>query len=250
MATNFFFNNFRNSQEQLLIESLIVESIKIYGMDMVYLPKTVVDYDPVYGEAPASRFVRAYPIEMYIRNIDSFEGDGTFLSKFNLEIRDQVTFTLARKAFFDETIANALERPNEGDLIYFPLNNKIFEIKYVKNDAIFYQLGALQTWDLKCELFEYSNELFETGIEEIDVLSRKYSLSMVNMGLLAEEPLSDVDLRYPWITDESGFPVVQEAHDIDAGVMDPFADNDEIQEEADDFLDFSERDPFSDGGTY
>jgi len=84
MATNFFFNNFRNSQEQLLIESLIVESIKIYGMDMVYLPKTVVDYDPVYGEAPASRFVRAYPIEMYIRNIDSFEGDGTFLSKFKL----------------------------------------------------------------------------------------------------------------------------------------------------------------------
>jgi len=102
MATNFYFNNFKSSQEQLLIENLIVEAIKIYGHELYYLPRTRDAYDPIYGESPLSSFNNAYMLEMYIKNVEGFAGEGDFLSKFNLEIRDRVTFTMARRIFNDE----------------------------------------------------------------------------------------------------------------------------------------------------
>ncbi len=238
MATNFFFNNFQNSQEQLLIENLIIESIKIYGHDVFFIPRTPIAIDVIYGEDPLREYVSAIPIEMFIKNIEGFAGEGDFLSKFNIQIRDQITFSVARRIFSDEVgIYDDKVRPNEGDLIYFPLNRKIFEIKFVEHEAIFYQLGALQMYDLKCELFEYNNEYFDTGIEDIDKMMIKYSNSVENFALLTEDGLI--------LTDEYEYPIVQGEYDINEN--DIMANNDEIEDEADSIIDFSERDPFSEG---
>lgn len=236
MATNFYFNNFGSSQEQLLIENLIIESIKIYGMDMYYLPKTIAAEDSLYGEAPASEFNSNYSIEMYIKNVEGFEGEGDFLSKFNLEIKDRVTFTVARRIFQDE-VGNfeAMVRPNEGDLIFFPLNNKVFEIKFVEHEAIFYQMGSLQTFDLVCELFEYQNQKLNTGIPEVDAYYEQYSSSLATDSVLTEDGLI--------LTDEDGFPIsLVETNVASANVA---SDNVIIQTESDEFIDFSEIDPFA-----
>lgn len=238
MATNFFFNNFQNSQEQILIEDLIIESIKIYGLDMVYLPRTPIDVDTIYGEDPLREYTHSVPVEMYIKNIEGFAGEGDFLSKFNIQIRDQITFSIARRAFENEVGSyESLVRPREGDLIFFPLNKKIFEIKFVEHEAIFYQLGALQMYDLKCELFEYNNEVFDTGILDVDLLMQNY-----NLGLDAFSIKTESDLR---LTDEDTYDLMQESYDINENSI--MADNDEIESEADAIIDFSERDPFSDG---
>ena len=131
----------------------------------MYIPRTAVSIDKIYGEDPLREYNTAYPVEMYIKNIEGFAGEGDFLSKFNIQIRDQITFSLARRVFAQEVGSYSdTIRPNEGDLIFFPLNKKIFELKFVEHEAIFYQMGSLQMYDLKCELFEYNNELFNTGI--------------------------------------------------------------------------------------
>jgi hypothetical protein len=238
MATNFFFNNFENSQEQLLIENLIIESIKIYGHDVFYIPRKPIDEDLLLGEDPLREYIRAIPIEMYIKNVEGFAGEGDFLSKFNLQIRDQITFSVARRVFSDEVDTQevqALSRPREGDLIFFPLNRKIFEIKFVEHEPVFYQLGSLQFYDLKCELFEYNNEYFETGLPDVDKLMNNFSLNMNIFAILTETGLP--------ITDEDGYTILQENYDINEN--DVLATNDEIEEEADLFIDFTEKNPFS-----
>lgn len=244
MATNFFFNNFFNSQEQVLIEDLIIESIKIYGLDVIYLPRSTGSVDKIFFEDKTRTYLSAVPVEMYVKNVEGFAGDGDFLSKFNLEIRDQITFTIARRVFANEvgaadvTIGDiARDRPLEGDLIYFPLNKKIFEIRFVEHEDVFYQMGSLQVYDLKCELYEYSNEYFSTGIREVDQLSENYTLDLSAYGVKTETGL--------WITDEDGYPLIQERYDINTA--DPIATNDEFEEVADAFIDFTERDPFSEG---
>lgn len=239
MASNFFFNNFGASQEQFLIENLVIESIKIYGHDAFYCPRTLVNKDEIYGEDTISDYNTQYMVEMYIKNVMGFEGEGDFLSKFNLQIRDQITFTIARRVFFDEigNYAN-LDRPQEGDLIYLPLNKKVFVVKFVEHEAIFYQLGALQTYDLVCELFEYSNENLNTGIEDIDNLQINYSFNMSAYALLTEDNFV--------LQDENGYDLVRE-HIYSEIVGDSFEDNTEIETEADAVIDFSELDPFSEG---
>ena len=238
MATNFFFNNFQNSQEQILIEDLIIESIKIYGLDMIYVPRNPVSIDVVYGEDPLREYLHAVPVEMYVKNIEGFAGEGDFLSKFNIQIRDQITFSIARRVFADE-VGNleSIIRPREGDLIFLPLNKKLFEIKFVEHEAIFYQLGALQMWDLKCELFEYNNEYFETGIEDIDNLMNKYSHDLSLLSIRTESGMN--------LTDQDEYIIMQEDYDINEN--DTLANNDELELEAESLLDFSERDPFSEG---
>jgi hypothetical protein len=166
---------------------------------------------------------------MYIKSVDGFTGDGTLFSKFNLEIRDRVTFTVTRRVFSEEiSTTEAFQRPREGDLIYFPLNGKIFEIKYVDNLAMFYQLGALQVWDIECELYEYSNERFDTGIPEVDQVQDLYSTALVDGTALV---------------DDSGVTL----SDINLNAVESTIDNDDLQSESDGFIDFSERDPFSEG---
>ena len=214
MARNFYFSNFENSMEQDLIEDLVIESIRIYGIDTWYMPRTFVAKDELLNEDDLSTFNDAYMIEMYIRNVDGFEGEGDFLSKFGLQIRDSMTLTVAMRTFNAEVAKYSEElRPNEGDLIYFPLNRKIFKVMHVEHENVFYQMGSLQMYDLRVELFEYSGERFQTGVDEIDKL------------------LVDYDL-----TSNTAFANVES--------FDTIADNFTIETEADLILDFDENNPF------
>ena len=238
MATNFYFNNFKSSGEQLLLENLIIESIKIYGEDMYYVPRKLNNYDKVYGADDQSSYEQAFSMEMYIKSIDGFSGDGDFMSKFGLEIRDQVVFSMAQRIFTAE-VGNYTKqpRPNEGDLIFFPLNGKCFQIKYVNKFEMFYQLGALQTWEVTCELFEYSNEKFSTGIPEIDSIQTKYSTNQLDWTIQTQD-------GYAILDEDSNYIVLEGA---DLSTLIAAADNDEIQRESDQFVDFSSQDPFSEG---
>lgn len=244
-TVNHYFNNFQNSMEQVLIEDLIIESIRIYGMEVFYMPRTLVNKDLLFGEATLSKFEYAYPIEMYIKSVDGFEGDGDFLSKFGLEIRDAVTLTVARRRFSEEIEdtettdvedAYGIGRPAEGDLIYLPLNGKIFEVKFVEHESIFYQMGSLQVYDLRCELFEYSHEQLDTGIAEIDAIEDAYSGDMQFTQILMEN--GDA------LTTEAGDHIINDGYRIEDS--DNQANNEyyTTQSETLNFIDWSESNPF------
>jgi hypothetical protein len=249
-TTNLYFNNFAFSQEQNLIENLIIESIRIYGIDVFYLPRTLVAEDNLFGEDVLSKFEHAYQIEMYIKSVDGFQGDGDFLSKFGLEIRDEMVLTVARRRFGEEIAVEnttphdeeqGVGRPAEGDLIYFPLNGKIFEVKFVEHEAIFYQMGSLQTYDLTLELFEYSHEIIDTRIPEIDAIEDNYSGVKQNLELLDEASNR--------LVFEDGFAIVQEEYKIET--TDNQANNEFFQTASNiSFIDFSEINPFSEGGSW
>lgn len=243
MATNFYFRNYDASNEQDLLHDLIIEAIKIYGEDMYYVPRELKRYDRLYGEDAISEYNRAILVEFYIKSVDGFGGDGSFMSKFGLEIRDQAVFSISQRVFSAEVAALTGQlRPNEGDLIYFPLNQKCFKIMYVKKQEIFYPMGTLPTWEITVELFDYGNERFNTGIAEIDKLQTQFSLNILDYALRSESGQV--------LLDESENIIVNE--DYDLSVLDPAADNDAIQEGttnfpdgSDDFIDFSERNPFA-----
>ena len=243
MITNPLFNNFQNTLEQETLDSLIVEAIKVYGQDMYYIPRTEVNYDGIYGEDDVSKYELAYLFEIYIKSIDGFGGQGSFLSKFGLEIRDQVTFSIARKTFEMEVQKDneTITRPREGDLIYFPLNKKCFEIKYVDNKPFFYQFGTLQMYDVQCELFEYSNEIFNTGIEEIDEIQQKFSFNAYDYALEANTDLA-------LATGDDAILTTQDYIDIPE-TYDPLADNNRIETESardtsDTLINWDEKNPF------
>ena len=208
---------------------------------MYYVPRTLNNKNEVYGEDDISSYDSATLVEFYIKNVDGFGGDGNFMSKFGLEIRDQVTFVIAKRVF-DEEIGWAANyvRPREGDLIYFPLNHKLFQIKYVDNKPIYYPMGALQTYELTCELFEYSGEQFNTGVADIDDIQDKLSLDIFDYGINTED-------NFTLATEDDDLLVLE---NFAVETIDPLADNDSIEQEALDFLDFTERDPFSEKGTY
>lgn len=245
MATNFYFNNFSSTGEQNLYEDLIIESIKIYGEDMYYIPRVITNYDKLLGEDASSQYNHAIMVELYIKSVDGFTGDGNFMSKFGLQIRDQVVFSIAQRTFNQEVaIVTDQVRPNEGDLIYFPLNRKCFQIKFVNKFEMFYQFGALQTFELTCELFEYSNEQFNTGIAEIDAIQQNYSVNILDYVIMDEEGVN--------LTDEDSNYLVVEGYKPET--INPASENDTIQQGtdnfplgSDDFIDFTEKDPFSEG---
>jgi len=240
-TTNFYFNNHANSGEQYLIEDLIIESIKIYGIECFYLPRTMVAEDNLFGEDVLSKFDDAYPLEMYVKSTDGFEGDGDFLSKFGLEIRDEMVLTISQRRFGEEVIvADTTEdigRPAEGDLIYFPLNGKTFEVKFVEHEAIFYQMGSLQTYDLRCELFEYSHQVIDTGIADIDAVEDTYSGDMRFFELLDEDGNA--------LVFESGDKMIQEGFRVETA--DKQANNEFFQTSSADFINWTETNPFSEG---
>mgnify|MGYP003338800936 CR=1 FL=1 len=176
MATNLFFNNFPKNitSEQLLVEDLVIEAMKINGMDVYYMPRSTRDqFDFLYGEDPLKSYYNAYPIEVYLEDVTGMEGEGDFISKFGLEIRDEITFLISRRRF--AATVNQI-RPNEGDLIYVPLLQNFFEITMVEhenNQAMYYTLGRgrggnVYVYALKLKQFVFSNEIIETGIAEID----------------------------------------------------------------------------------
>ena len=181
MPTNVFFSRGVTS-EQRLYEDIIVESLKIYGQDLWYIPRVIVR-DELLNDVVSSSFSDAYAIEMYISNTDGFEGDQTIMSKFGLEIRDQATFIVARRSWerfvglYNNTV-NSI-RPLEGDLLYYPPTKSFFEIKFVEHERPFYQLNNLVVYELQCELFEYSDERFETGRADIDEVQSNNALSII-----------------------------------------------------------------------
>jgi hypothetical protein len=172
MSTNSYFRTFDAKNEQELLHSLVTESIQIYGHDVSYIPRTLVNTDTILGEDSISEYKDAHSVEMYIKSVDGFEGEGDLISKFGLEVRDQIVFSLARRAWERLDLGS---RPKEGDLIFFPLTSKLFQIMFVEHETPFYQNGALPTFDLTCELFVYSDEKLDTGIDTIDVIEQKQS---------------------------------------------------------------------------
>ena len=178
MPTNVYFNHAVQS-EQDLHEDLVVESLRFYGHEVFYLPRTIVDEDELFGEDTSSKFGDAYAVEMYIENTEGFEGEGDLLSKFGVEVRDQATFVLSKRTWqrfisLDQNLATST-RPQEGDLIYFPLGNQVFEIRFVEHENPFYQLGKLNVFKLQCETFEYSHEEIDVGIAELDNIEDQFS---------------------------------------------------------------------------
>lgn len=236
--SNFFFNNYNSSQEQELLENLILESISIYGHNCYYIPRKLNNYDPLYTEDDGSSYENAFPLCIYIDSVNGFTGDQEFLSKFGVEIRNQIILSIPRRTFDSEVTKNNEQiRPNEGDVIYFPLNKRVFIIRYVDNYEMFYQLGKLYTWKCTCEVFEYSNEKFSTGITEIDKIQSSLSINMLDW--IYKDELGDI------LLDEDGSYLIQEGKlmtDMVAGI-----ENDEFQKESDQFIVFDEQNPFSEG---
>ena len=196
MPTNFYFNNFPAEQitsEQLLVEDLVIEAMQIHGMDVFYMPRTSADSeDMLYGEDVLKKYETAYNLEMYLENVTGMDGEGDFMSKFGLEIRDEITLLVSRRRFKYTTGASNLFRPREGDLIYVPLFQNFFEITMVEhenNQAMFYTLGRgrgnnVYVYALHCKQFVFSQELVHTGIEEIDEQIRDaYQRERITMSL-------------------------------------------------------------------
>jgi len=171
MATNVHFSQ-QVQTEQNLVEDLVVESLRMYGHNCYYLPRKIVNEDTILGDAANSSFEDAYEVEMYLENVEGFEGEGDLYSKFGVEIRDSATFVISRRSWerfvsLDANLATGL-RPNEGDLIYFPLSKSLFEIKFVEHENPFYQMNKLFVFKMSCDLFEYSGEDFDTEIPALD----------------------------------------------------------------------------------
>ena len=286
MATNKYFNNFDYAREQDLVEDLTIEAIKIYGHNVKYLPKTISGIDHLFGEDKLLKYETAADVEMYIKNVEGFEGEGEFMSKFGVQLNDQLTLTVARKRFDqirteklttevgynylqesantdspsrqfltgnNHTESIVLEtgttgvnaysitanRPQEGDLVFFPLVNKIFEIKFVEHEDIFYQTGRLQSYDLRCELFKYSSEQIRTGNTEIDSTETAGTLDTLLYELLLEDGNK--------LLEEEGDSIVQE---YQLFTQDTGANNSFFQSEGESIIDFSERNPFSEVDRY
>tara|TARA_Y100000816_G_scaffold291988_1_gene285285 strand:+ start:732 stop:1604 length:873 start_codon:yes stop_codon:yes gene_type:complete len=188
MATNQYFKQKVRSEQQLF-EDLVIESLQMFGQDVYYLPREIVNKDKIFLDDVPSRFSDAYKVEMYIENTEGFEGEGDLFTKFGVELRDQATFIVSRKRWV-QLVGKRLEvanfRPREGDLIYLPMSESMFEIRRVETETPFYQLKDLPTFRLQCELFEYSGEDFDTGIDTIQDVetegSFKYNLSLDSGG--------------------------------------------------------------------
>ena len=235
---NVFFNNYNNFGEQNLLHSLIIEALSIFGEEVIYIPRQLGEFDNLYTEDSQSYYSTNTTIVAYIKNVDGFSGDGSFLSSFGLQIRDQVTFTISQR-IFSQDVAPLIGqiRPNEGDLIYFPLNNKCFVIKYADKFNLFYTLGTLPTWDLVCEVFEYSDEVFKTGIPAIDSIQSNLSTNVLDYVIYTENNNILIDENGNYITNEK---------DVISNIIKTGA-NEVIEKESASVIDWSVNDPFSEG---
>ena len=197
MAINQFIQQ-GDTEEQSLYESLIIESIQMYGQDVYYLPRTVINELDVIGEPSQSKFESYHTIEMYIETFDGWEGENNLFQKFGIEVRDQMSLIVSVSRWNEQVgfFANDQKRPNEGDLIYLPLSNGMFEIKFVEDEAPFYQLSQAPVYKIKCELFEYSGENFMTGLYEIDKYEYRYGSGGIQLIVENVNPENDpINLR-------------------------------------------------------
>ena len=220
MATNVFFDNYSNFNEQQLVEDLVIESIKMYGVDVIYITRVDGAIDKVFNEDDLPLYNETFEFETYVKNVDGFEGEGDFLSKFGLQIRDQMTLTVADRTFeqYVTREQGTVIRPKEGDLIYFPLSENIFEIKFVEDESLFYQSGALQVYDMVCELAEYTGQRMQTGRANIDNYFSRFNREILTSNTATLNAIAELD---------------------------PISRNLTFEQEGDAIIDFSEIDPFS-----
>lgn len=284
MPTNVYLNNYNAKNEQDLYEELIGEVVKTWGVDSYYLPRsTNGEFDLLYGEDPTKKYSAAYPVEVYIDEVDRFDG-GELFSKFGLEIRKEIRFIMPNRAFKKVVPSVSALRPREGDLIWLPVFEALFEIRYVDEEHFFYTFGKKDFYGFKlhCEKFRYSDEKLDTGIVKIDQIedtsAKVYRYMMAAGGSATFEPsemvyqgnslitatasgqvaLWDINTRSLLLknvkgTFGSGLLVkgaisqaayVLQSVDILDDANDLLDDNRRIQDEANEILDFSENNPF------
>lgn len=266
MARNRYFNQYSVSSEQNLTEDLIIESMKIYGIQAYYLPRTHVNLDKFYGEDASVIYDDAIELEMYVKSYEGFGGQHEFIAKFGLQVDKQITFSIAQKRFTqalktslvteysyntltedgDELLLDGTDvydystiiRPREGDLIWVPMVKSMYEIKYTEYQEFFYQLGKVYTYELRCDRFEYQSERLNTDVEAIDSIEDEHSMATNILDELIDESGDKLLL-------EDSTTIVLEGDVIVA--RNPNADNDYIRKEIDDedVLDFSEKNPFA-----
>ena len=276
MPTNVYFDT-GTKPEQTLYEDLMIEQLKIYGQDVFYIPRTLVKEDNLFGEDTLSKFGDAYLIEMYFENVEGYEGEKEIMSKFGLQMNEDVTFVVARRRF-EQLVSHdsnliVQTRPNEGDLVYFPKVKKIFEITFVDHDDPFYQVHNVPAFKLKCKTFEYSSEDLDTGITEIDAIETANSLDQLvyqitmeqsstttyNEGLELEDGTGNLEQEGSTdnligenetggdqIVLETGDYIIQEGYVVDT--IDENAMNDFFETQDDNIIDFTESNPFGDIG--
>jgi hypothetical protein len=271
MARNRHFNQYSPiKSEQSLIRDLVIESIKIYGIDGYYLPRTHINLDRIYGEDSSMIFDDAIEMELYVKSYDGFMGQQDFLSKFGLQIDESITFVVSQKRFIDsmkpivlsEYSYNILTddpedgsgnllteelydyssilRPREGDLIWIPMLGYMYEIAFTENIENFYQLGDVYTYELRCNRFEYSSEKIDTGIDSIDIVEDQYSLSTTFI-----EKLLNEDDTLLLLEDETY--IVDEGNSLAGAEV--ASDNELLSSKLreGDVIDFSETNPFAKG---
>ena len=248
MPTNVYFDT-GTKPEQALYEDLIIEQLRIYGQDVYYIPRKLAGTDNIFGEDIGSSFEDAYLIEMYMENIDGYEGEKELMSKFGLDIQDDATFVVARRRWeqFVSVDNNLIvsSRPNEGDLIYFPKASKLFEITFVDHDDPFYQVHNLPTYKLKCKTFEYASEAIDTGIAEIDAIEDDNSLDMLSHQFTLEDSTGSLALENS-VEGAATSYIILETYNV--ATIDENSQNDDFELADDNILDFTESNPFGDAG--
>jgi len=242
MPTNVYFNT-GSTAEQRLYENLIIEQLSVFGQDVYYLPRKLVNEDTLFGEDASSSFNDAYIIEMYLDNIEGYEGQKEMMTRFGIDMQDEATFVVSKRRF-EQLIsmdANLIvsTRPNEGDLIYFPDGKKLFEIGFVDHDDPFYQLQNLPVFKMRCRTFEYSHEDMATGLDAIDAIETAQSLDALEYQIILE---SGTDSGTNYLITEDGDWIVSEAYNV--STLDTSSDTDFFETQGDSILDFSEMNPF------
>jgi hypothetical protein len=227
--------------EQNLYEDLVIECLKIYGFELYYLPRKAFNEDRILGEDPLNNYEHAYPIEMYLESNTGFEGQGEFLSKFGVQTVESANFVVSRKRWLEvagSTGNTVLAlRPAEGDLLYFPLTKSYFEIRKVEGDKPFYQVGKLYVYKMTCELMQFSSEVINTGIPEIDTYPDIVNEDIQNFEVTQED---GSELLFEYNTET---PIILESYTL-LHSDDGAARNEDFDTNITDILDFSERNPF------
>ena len=227
------------TSEQNLYEDIIIECLKIYGFELYYIPRKSFNRDLILNEDALSTYEFAYPIEMYFKNVTGFAGEGDLLTKFGVEIRDSASLIVSRRRWDKEVArsgqAQLTTRPAEGDCVYFPLTNSLFEIRRVEDRDPFFQIGKLYVYELQVELIQYSSERFSTGVDVIDAVVANQGLDIQNYEVILESG-SRMLLEY-----EANSTVILES--FNTSLIDPLAQNEKFEREID-VLDFTERNPF------
>ena len=242
MPTNVYFNT-GTKPEQRLYENLIIEQLRAFGQDVYYLPRKLVNEDTLFGEDTLSSFNDAYQVEMYLDNIEGYEGQKEMMTRFGLDMQDEATWVVSKRRFEQliSTDQNLIvtTRPNEGDLIYFPLAKKLFEISFVDQDDPFYQIANLPVFKMRCRTFEYSSEALDTGVSEIDAIETSESMDALGYQIVLETATESGTNHL--ITEDGAF-IVQEEYNIDT--IDTSSDSEYFETQGDSILDFTERNPF------